>query len=80
MPSRRSTFILCVGQSRPPIYTEMTKNMPQEKIDYMIQNIIPLKRFGKPEEVGKAVVFLASSDSDFITGEVMDINGGAYTD
>ncbi len=63
-----------------PIYTEMTKNMPQEKIDYMIQNIIPLKRFGKPEEVGKAVAFLASSDSDFITGEVIDINGGAYTD
>jgi 3-oxoacyl-[acyl-carrier protein] reductase len=63
-----------------PIYTEMTKNMPPEKIDYMIQNIIPLKRFGKPEEVGKAIVFLASSDSDFITGEVLDINGGAYTD
>lgn len=46
----------------------------------MIQNSIPLKRLGKPEEVGKTIAFLASNDADFITGEVIDINGGAYTD
>ena len=63
-----------------PIYTEMTKNMPPDKVKNMIQNIIPLRRFGKVEEVGKTIAFLASNDADFITGEVVDINGGAYTD
>ena len=63
-----------------PIYTEMTKNMPPEKVKHMIENIIPLKRFGTTKEVGKTIAFLASSDADFITGEVIDINGGAYTD
>lgn len=63
-----------------PIYTEMTRSMPAEKIKNMIENIIPLKRFGRAEEVGKTIVFLASNDADYITGEVIDINGGAYTD
>ncbi len=41
----------------------------------------PLGRLGKPEEVGKLVVFLASDDSSFITGETIRIDGGvmAYT-
>jgi len=63
-----------------PIYTEMTRTMPPDRVRNMIENIIPLRRFGKVEEVGKTIVFLASSDADFITGEVVDINGGAYTD
>jgi 3-oxoacyl-[acyl-carrier protein] reductase len=62
-----------------PIYTEMIKAMPEEKVNIMIENI-PLKRFGKVSEVAGTIVFLASSAADYITGEVIDINGGAYTD
>ena len=42
----------------------------------MIQTIIPLARFGKPEEIAKAVVFLASDDASYITGTELFVDGG----
>jgi len=41
--------------------------------------IIPVNRFGTPEEVAHLVSFLISQDSGYITGEVISINGGMYT-
>lgn len=63
-----------------PIYTGMSEQMPQEKANNVIETIVPLKRYGKVEEVARTIVFLASSDADYITGEVIDVNGGAYMD
>jgi 3-oxoacyl-[acyl-carrier protein] reductase len=37
-----------------------------------------LKRFGKPEDVAAAVRFLADDDASYITGHVLDVNGGMY--
>ena len=42
----------------------------------MIQTSIPLARFGKPEEIAKAVVFLASDDASYITGTELFVDGG----
>ena len=56
--------------------TDMFAEVP-EKIQEQIKGRIPLGRFGKPEEVAKAVVFLAV-DGDYITGQQINVNGGAY--
>lgn len=57
------------------IETDMTKNLPQEEL----KKLIPVGRFGKPEEVAALVAFLASDEAAYITGEVININGGLYT-
>ncbi len=58
-----------------PIATHMTRNFPQT-----LKNLIPVGRMGLPEDVADAVAFLAGDSAGFITGEVMDVNGGAWTD
>ena len=60
------------------IETEIT-DVLSDTIKEKYKEIIPLSRFGQPEDVAKAVLFLASDDSSYITGEVLKINGGLYT-
>ena len=57
------------------IATDMTKELPEDELKKMI----PVGRFGKPEEVAALVEFLASDDAAYITGQVININGGLYT-
>lgn len=59
------------------IETDMTKALSQELKDKMMANI-PLKRFGTPEDVAEAVRFLASDHAGYITGHVLDVNGGIH--
>ena len=44
----------------------------------MISNSVPLGRFGTPDEIAKAVVFLLSEDASYITGQTINVNGGMY--
>jgi 3-oxoacyl-[acyl-carrier protein] reductase len=57
------------------IETDMTDGLPRDQVLPMI----PAGRFGKPEEVSAAAVFLCSDSASYITGAVLNINGGAYT-
>lgn len=57
------------------IDTDMTKGLPEDDLKKMI----PVGRFGRPEEVAALVAFLASDEAAYITGEVININGGLYT-
>ena len=57
------------------IETDMTKDLPQEEL----KKLVPVGRFGTAEEVAAAVAFLVSDEAAYITGEVININGGLYT-
>ena len=57
------------------IETDMTKDLPENDL----KKLIPVGRFGKPDEVAALVAFIASDAAAYITGEVININGGLYT-
>jgi len=59
------------------IDTDMTAVLPAELKENLLARI-PLKRLGRPEDVAAAVRFLASDDASYITGHVLDVNGGMY--
>ena len=61
------------------IETDMSADWSEEKRQEVIA-AIPLKRMGKPEEVAEAALFLASERSSFITGEILNVNGGQLMD
>ena len=57
------------------ISTDMTKELNEAEL----KKLVPLGRFGKPEEVAALTAFLASDEAGYITGQVISINGGLYT-
>ncbi len=60
------------------IATEMVMAVPEEVLKTKILPLIPVGRLGQPEEIARAVVFLASDDAGFITGSTLSANGGQY--
>jgi 3-oxoacyl-[acyl-carrier protein] reductase len=67
------------GVAPHAIETEMSAEWSEERRREIIQ-AIPLQRLGKPSEVAAVVMFLLSEGADFITGEIIDINGGFLMD
>jgi len=57
------------------ISTDMTEDLDEKEY----KKLIPMNRFGRPEEVAEVVRFLASDRASYITGEVISVNGGLYT-
>jgi acetoacetyl-CoA reductase len=60
------------------IATDMVKAIAPEVIAKNILPLIPVGRLGEPEEIGRAVVFLAADDAGFITGSTLSANGGQF--
>ena len=54
------------------IETDMTKDLPRD----MVKKMIPMARYGQPEEIARVVRFLCSEDASYITGQVISVNGG----
>lgn len=57
------------------IETDMTSDLPQDEL----KKLVPVGRFGKADEVASLVEYLVSADAAYITGEVVNVNGGLYT-
>ncbi len=69
---------ICVNAIAPGfIETEMTAKLPDAARSAFLDNI-PLKRAGSPADIAKTVLFLASPASDYVTGQVLGVNGGLY--
>ena len=71
-----ASFGITVNAVAPgPIGSAMTTNFPQ-----VLRDLIPAGRMGKASEVASAILFLAAPDTAFVTGEILDINGGLWSD
>jgi len=57
------------------IETKMIEKVP-DQIKEMVKKLTPLGKFGKPEDVANAVLFLASDQANFITGAILNVDGG----
>jgi acetoacetyl-CoA reductase len=60
------------------INTEMVQAVPKDVLEKSILPLIPVGRLGEPEEIARAVVFLAADEAGAITGSTLTINGGQY--
>jgi 2-hydroxycyclohexanecarboxyl-CoA dehydrogenase len=69
--------VICPGPTPTPLVEEMMEEGEfARKVLSSIDKIVPLKRMGAPEDVAHAVVFLASDEASFITGQVLSVSGG----
>lgn len=59
------------------IETPMTEVL-SDKVKEELKRLIPMERLGKPDDVAEAVLFLVSEESNYITGQVLNVNGGIY--
>jgi acetoacetyl-CoA reductase len=60
------------------INTEMVQAVPKDVLEKSILPLIPINRLGEPDEIARAVVFLAADEAGGITGSTLSINGGQY--
>ncbi|MBW7971809.1 acetoacetyl-CoA reductase [Bradyrhizobium sp. BR 10289] len=60
------------------INTEMVQAVPKDVLEKAILPLIPIGRLGEPEEIARAVVFLAADEAGAITGSTLTVNGGQY--
>jgi len=73
----RNITVNCVAPGF--IDTDMTRGLPEESKTALLAHV-PLARFGRPQEVAAAVVFLASEGAAYVTGSTLHVNGGMYMD
>jgi len=66
---------VCPGETMTPQWCKTYNGMPQSTVE-ALKRTIPLGRFGEPEEVGRAVVWLASDEASYVSGAALIVDGG----
>ena len=70
---------ICVNTLSPgPTDTAMMAGIEKEVVAKLVNDLMPIGRLGKPEEIAAAALFLASDDAAFCVGATLNVNGGAY--
>jgi len=70
---------VCVNTLSPgPTDTSMLAGIEEEVIDKLVNDLMPIGRLGKTEEIAAAALFLASDDASFCVGTTLNVNGGTY--
>jgi 2-hydroxycyclohexanecarboxyl-CoA dehydrogenase len=65
---------VCPGPTDTPLFAAVTAENP--KLAESLKRVIPFGRLGQPEDIPPAVIFLASADAGFITGQTLSVSGG----
>ena len=73
--ARKGANVRCNAIAPGYIMTDMLKTVPQNLLDDFAK-LTMLKRLGQPHEIANAALFLASDESSYVTGQVLEVNGG----
>jgi 2-hydroxycyclohexanecarboxyl-CoA dehydrogenase len=73
---RINVNVVCPGPTNTNLLAEIRSRPDGDKVIDAMVRAIPFRRLGEPEDVSGAVAFLASSDADFVTGQVLSVSGG----
>jgi 2-hydroxycyclohexanecarboxyl-CoA dehydrogenase len=68
--------VVCPGPTQTPLVEEMQQQEFGSRVLGRMEQYVPLRRLGRPEDIAPAVVFLASDAAGFITGQVISVSGG----
>jgi 2-hydroxycyclohexanecarboxyl-CoA dehydrogenase len=73
---RINVNVVCPGPTNTPLLAEITAQAQGAKVIEAMTRSIPLRRLGEPDDVAGAVAFFASTEADFVTGQVLSVSGG----
>jgi 2-hydroxycyclohexanecarboxyl-CoA dehydrogenase len=73
---RINVNVVCPGPTRTPLLDAITAGQQGERVIEAMVRQVPFRRLGEPEDIAGAVLFFASSDASFCTGQVLSVSGG----
>ena len=74
--ARITVNVVCPGPTDTAMLEQVTSSAQGAKVIAAMTRAVPFRRLGRPEEIAAAVAFFASSDADFVTGQVLSVSGG----
>lgn len=73
---RINVNVVCPGPTNTDLLAEIRRQPDGDKVIEAMVRAVPFRRLGEPDDIAPAVAFLASTEADFITGQVLSVSGG----